>query len=80
MQYHFKISIEKIIFALKRLEFEDNFDVFHDFFLKTLAKIEVLTCKFQGLSIIQDTAKIKNANFEGAKIGGLVYSEMSFCA
>ena len=38
------------------------------------AKIEVLTRKFQGLSMIQDTAKIKNANFEGAKIGGLVYT------
>ena len=32
------------------------------------AKIEVLTRKFQGMSIIQDTAKIENANFEGAKI------------
>ena len=32
------------------------------------AKIEVLTRKFQRMSIIQDPAKIENANFEGAKI------------
>ena len=37
------------------------------------AKIKVLSRKFQGMSTIQDTAKIENANFEGAKIEVKVY-------
>ena len=41
-----------------------NFRILDDF----PAKIEVLTRKFQGMSLIPDTAKIENANFEGAKI------------
>ena len=46
-----------------------NFRILGDF----PAKIKVLNRKFQGMSIIQDTAKIKNANFEGAKIEVKVY-------
>ena len=63
----------KILFCIKKLEFPENVGVYFGFSLKNTAKIEVLTRKFQGFSIIQDTAKVKNANFEGAKIGGLVY-------
>ena len=40
------------------------------------AKIKVFTRKFQGMSLIQDTAKIENANFEGAKIEVKVYVNM----
>ena len=41
---------------------------FNEFWGFPLAKIEILTRKFQGMSMIRETAKIKNANFEGAKI------------
>ena len=61
-------------FLHKKLEFPENVGVYFGFSLKNTATIEVLTRKFQGLSMIQDTAKVKNANFEGAKIGGLVYT------
>ena len=67
----------KILFCIKTLEFSENVGLFYGFFQKNPAKIEVLTRKFQGLSMIQETAKIKNANFKGAKIGGLVYKQDS---
>ena len=60
--------IFKILFCIKTLEFSENVGLFYGFFLKNPAKIEVLTRKFQGMSMIRETAKIKNANFEGAKI------------
>ena len=59
----------KILFCIKTLEFSENVGLFYGFFLKNPAKIEVLTRKFQGLSMIQETAKVKNANFEAQNSG-----------
>ena len=62
-----RLTVEKnICFCIK------NHD-FNEFWGFPLAKIEILTRKFQGMSMIRETAKIKNANFEVK-----VYEEISF--